>query len=372
LRNTTDLILSLFLLVLLTGFASAQEAGTFHVFPMVTAGELPDGSEWDGSFIVTNVDGRPTTCSLELIGMPLTNTVGRGSLASQGSVQRGELEAGRVPPGVEVGYGIITCDLAVTATFLQVFDPVGEAPPPDGLTMINPAARSLVASIPLLGNTMTVAIVNDTSAAADFDVTVFSDQLVGTTRVNIAAKTQLVEEIANLVQELSAAAEDFAGSIRISSVDNSTPFYALGMFRNFTQLGTVAATQLETTSPKTVLVAIFLNGNNAVLSSRVYLFNGSDGAGDVTVRVFTTPTADGIRQELTPDPFPLGNLGPKEAMNIKLAEDILDPLGVPLPYTEKGGNLTAEFTIGAENVHGVAQVFSSELAFGTYPMQVIQ
>jgi hypothetical protein len=340
---------------------------------MVTAGELNNGSEWDGEFIVTNVDGRPTTCSLELIGMPLTNTEGQGSLATQGSVQLAELEAGRVPPGVEVGYGIITCDHAVTATFVQVFDPVGAAPPPDGLTLINPVARSLVASIPLLGKILTVAIVNDTSAAADFDVTVFSDQLVGTTRVNIPAKTQLVEDIANLVQELSAAAEDFAGSIRISSVDNSTPFYALGMFRNFTQLGTIAATQLDTTSSsETVLVANFLNGNNAALSSRVYLFNGSDGAGDVTVRVFTTPIAGGIRQELTTTPLPLGSLGAKEAMNIKLDVDILTPLGIGLPYTTDGGNLTVEFTVGAENVSGVGQVFSSALAFGTYPMQVIQ
>ncbi len=76
-QNTKDLILSLFLLVLLRGFASAQEAGTFHVFPMVTAGELSDGSEWDGTFVATNVDGCPTTCSLELIGMPLTNIEGQ-------------------------------------------------------------------------------------------------------------------------------------------------------------------------------------------------------------------------------------------------------------------------------------------------------
>ncbi len=145
-QNTKNLILSFLLLVLLTGFTLAQEAGTCHVFPVVTAGELSDGSEWDGSFVTTNVDGRPTTCSLELIGMPLTNTEGKGSLATQGSVQLAELEAGRVPPGVEVGYGIITCDHAVTATFVQVFDPVGAAPPPDGLTTINPAARSLVAS----------------------------------------------------------------------------------------------------------------------------------------------------------------------------------------------------------------------------------
>jgi hypothetical protein len=42
-----------------------------------------------------------------------------------------------------------------------------------------------------------------------------------------------------------------------------------------------------------------------------------------------------------------------------------------LPYTDDGGNLTIEVTVGAENVRGVAQVFSSDLAFGTYPLQQI-
>jgi len=51
---------------------------------------------------------------------------------------------------------------------------------------------------------------------------------------------------------------------------------------------------------------------------------------------------------------------------------LLSALGIPLPYTDDGGNLTIEVTVGAENVRGVAQVFSSDLAFGTYPMQVIQ
>ncbi len=36
---------------------------------------------------------------------------------------------------------------------------------------------------------------------------------------------------------------------------------------------------------------------------------------------------------------------------------IVTPLGIGLPYTGDGGNLTVEFTVGAGNVHGVAQVF---------------
>ena len=379
-QNTKNLILSLLLLVLLTGIASAQEAGTFHVFPRVIAGELPDGSERDTVFVATNVDGRPTTCIVKPIGMPDTMIDNGGvlSLPSQGSVALVSLGAGRVPPGVEVGYATMTCDHAVTGTAFQVHDPPG-ATPAEGLMTIYPAASSTVASILLsmddeFSSRVIVAIVNDNSVDADFDVTVFdiSDQFVGTTRVNIPAKTQFSGNIANLIQELPQPAEDFLGSIRISSVDNSIRFYALGVFREDTEFTAFPATQLETTSPETVLVANFLNGNNAALSSRVYLFNGSDGAGDVTVRVFTTPIAGGIRQELTPTPLPLGSLGAKEAMNIKLDVDILTPLGIGLPYTTDGGNLTVEFTVGAENVSGVGQVFSSALAFGTYPMQVIQ
>ena len=122
---------------------------------------------------------------------------------------------------------------------------------------------------------------------------------------------------------------------------------------------------------ETILVANFVNGNNAALNSRIYLFNGSNQAGDITVRVFTLPVSGSLRQELTTTPINLGSLGGKEAYNIKLDVDILAPLGTPMPYTSDGGNLTLEFTIQAADVRGVAQVFSSGLAFGTYPLQEI-
>jgi hypothetical protein len=124
------------------------------------------------------------------------------------------------------------------------------------------------------------------------------------------------------------------------------------------------------TSP-TVLVANFMNGNNAVFNSRVYLWNPSASAGEVTARVFTLPLGGGLPQELTPAPLALGTLGARSAVNIKLAEDILIPLGVSLPYTTDGGNLTLELTIQAADVRGTAQVFSSDFAFGTQPLQVI-
>ena len=119
---------------------------------------------------------------------------------------------------------------------------------------------------------------------------------------------------------------------------------------------------------QTILVANFVNGNNTVLNSRVYLWNPSNAAGNITVRVFTLPLTDGLQQELTTRPLFVGTLGPKSALNIKLAEDILTPLGMTMPYVTDAGNLTLEFTIGADNVRGAAQVFTDSLVFGTYPL----
>ncbi len=92
----------------------------------------------------------------------------------------------------------------------------------------------------------------------------------------------------------------------------------------------------------------------------------------MAVRVFALPLLAGTARELTITPLNLGILGPKSALNLKLAEDILVPLGIALPYTTDGGNLTLEFTIASKNVRGVAQVFSGDFAFGTYTLQEIQ
>jgi hypothetical protein len=132
---------------------------------------------------------------------------------------------------------------------------------------------------------------------------------------------------------------------------------------------------LEPSAENTVLVANFMNGNNAAFNSRIYLWNPSTSFGQVSVRVFTLPVAGGTPQELTGTPLTLRTLGAKSALNVRLAEDVLAPLGTPMPYTNDGGNLTLEFTIGARNVQGAARVFSmgqgQGLALGTYPMQEI-
>ena len=130
---------------------------------------------------------------------------------------------------------------------------------------------------------------------------------------------------------------------------------------------------LSSGSP-TVLVANFMNGNDSAFNSRIYLWNPSTSSGNITVRVFTLPLTGGLAQELTTTPLFLGTLGARSALNIKLTEDILDPLpGIPTPYQTDDGDLTLEFTITAADVAGAAQVFNNSLtlAFGTYPLQEI-
>jgi hypothetical protein len=133
----------------------------------------------------------------------------------------------------------------------------------------------------------------------------------------------------------------------------------------------------------TILVAHWLNGNNSVYASRIYLWNSSAVSGLVTVRVFTEPlVGGGASTELTTPgtPLSLGSLAASSAVNIKLAEDILQPLITagatwgPLPYTTNAGNLVVEVTIRATGARGAYQTFNNAgtATFGLCPLTVIQ
>ena len=161
----------------------------------------------------------------------------------------------------------------------------------------------------------------------------------------------------NLTLEFTIDAPNVRGAAQVLSSDLAFGTYPLQEI-------------LPTSGPEpTVLIAPFVNGNNAAFNSRVYLWNSSPKFGEVSVRVFTLPVTGGTPQELTETPLQLGTLGAESGHNIRLAEDILAVLGIPLPYTDSGGNLILEFTIAAPDVRGTAQVFSSSLGFGTYPLQ---
>jgi len=121
---------------------------------------------------------------------------------------------------------------------------------------------------------------------------------------------------------------------------------------------------------ETTLVANFANGNTDFFRSRVYLWNPSSSDASITVRVFSL-TRSGPSELLgTAD---LGLIEAETARNIRL-EDIFVSIGLPAPYEQNSGNITLEFKVGADNVRGSAQVFNNSLtlAFGTYPLQVIE
>lgn len=115
-----------------------------------------------------------------------------------------------------------------------------------------------------------------------------------------------------------------------------------------------------------VLTANWVNGNNAALNSRIYLWNPG-GTGDVSVAVYTLPNSTAGSTLLGTVAW--GTLVANSGANIKLAEDILTPLGIALPYTTNGGNLVLIFTIRANGVFGISQTFSSAFAYGTYALR---
>lgn len=119
----------------------------------------------------------------------------------------------------------------------------------------------------------------------------------------------------------------------------------------------------------TVLIAGFINGNTDIFSSRIYLWNSSSNAGDVVVRVYTLPLSGSSTLMATVN---LGSLPGISGRNIRVAEDVLTPASITVPYTGDGGNLVLEVTVEAEGVSGKAQVFQLDLSsFGIYTLEVL-
>ena len=197
---------------------------------------------------------------------------------------------------------------------------------------------------------------------------------LGTLGARSALNIKLVEDILTALG-LTTPYTDNGGNLMLEfTIQAASVRGTAQVFSSDFAFGTYPLQEIPSTSAgsPTVLIANFMNGNNLALNSRVYLWNPSESAGSVTVRVFTLPIVDGLAQELTTAPLDLGTLAGKSGLNIKVAEDILTLLGITPPYTTDGGNLTLEFTIEAPDVVGAAQVFSSDFAFGTYPLQQIQ
>ena len=107
----------------------------------------------------------------------------------------------------------------------------------------------------------------------------------------------------------------------------------------------------------TTLIAHGLNGDNSRFNSRIHLWNPSPRAAQLEVRIFSIPVIGG-------NSTPLGRvimspLAGNSGILLRLAEDVLIPAGITLPYEENGGNLIVEVTIEAPGVQGGAQLIDA-------------
>jgi hypothetical protein len=118
----------------------------------------------------------------------------------------------------------------------------------------------------------------------------------------------------------------------------------------------------------TTLISLFQNGNNAFLFGRMYIWNASSQSGTISAIVYTLPTTAGTPSAVLGTLNNFATIGATAGLNIRLAEDILTPLGVTLPYTTNAGNLVVVLNITASNCSGWSNVFSSAISYGVNTM----
>lgn len=222
-----------------------------------------------------------------------------------------------------------------------------------------------------------------TGASENVEVT-FSGNLTSITQIVIGASTftltaaQKAAPSVTLEMPLSAMLLDPAVSFRVdgtSALATRTLNVALLILAegNVDNANAVqAATKItEWGINGTVLGVPWVNGNNAFLNSRIYLYNLSSIGGSIVVQAKTMPRV-GTASANIGAPLVVGTLPASGTAMIKVAEDVLAGLGITLPYVTDGGNLALEITIYVPNANGLFQTFNSDFGFGTTPCIVIE
>ncbi len=135
-----------------------------------------------------------------------------------------------------------------------------------------------------------------------------------------------------------------------------------------------------------VLVAHWLNGNTdapgvpgvGIFKSRMYITNHTSNTGAVNVRIEQADRTGDATQDSadlgTTADGALPDLTGTGALVIKL-EDVLDALGVAMPHTVAGGNLSAVVTVRVSSCSGSYQTFDETVNaafFGTASMELIE
>jgi len=267
---------------------------------------------------------------------PDTTTIDFGATAGFDASVSGVLQANGTPYSLIAASRInlvIAGDLSGIVSF--IWDPGA---------LFGPSITHVVTSAERTAGAATIPIPGDFPSIVDIHAVPIETVITGTTQ--LTARTLTLT--ANLV---------LSGGLDGPAANNRTLL--------------PTATLTTWTLNGTILVANFANGNNTAWLSRFYLWNPSTVDGVVTARVFTLPV---IGQPNAPvgATVVLGTLAAGSGLNIRLAEDILTPGGVPLPYVTDGGNVVVEFTIEAINVSGFTQIFSPTAFMGVCNMTKVQ
>ena len=381
-----------------------QEIVSNGLSPTVLVGHFMNGNDafLDSRAYLWNPSVNAGAVTVRVFTLPhggdsfLLGEVDLGSLAASSARNIKLAEDILAPLGITLPYtddgGNLTVEFTIDAANVrgaaQVFSldmAYGTYPLQPIPTTSGPAPTVLVANL-MNGNSEVfnsrAYLWNPSANAGAVTVRVFTLPLAGVStllgEVNLgilgAESARNVKSTEDILAPLGLALPytDNGGNLTVEfTIDAPNVQGAAQVFSSELAFGTYPLQEIPSTAgpDPSVLVANFMNGNNDAFYSRVYLWNPSAVAGDVTVQVFTLPIKGGTPKELTATPFNLGTLGAESGRNIRLAEDILAVMGIQLPYTDDGGNLMLEFTIGAPGVRGAGQVFSLDLAFGTYTLQ---
>jgi hypothetical protein len=226
----------------ITRSSLSPTAGTYHIFPQFTDGQLSDGSYYRTTVLITNASNSSGACTLHLYGLTVNgaNVVTFPSAAPGGWIADSSISSMQ---SIKSGYATLSCPMAVEAQFLySYYSSVG--------TKISEATvfSSPVLSTPQLladnrqGSKIALAIANDSDQAATYTIAPYdaSGAQVSTITRQIAARGSMAAFLSDLFPAFPVG---YYGKVLVTSAGGTASIIGL----RFT--GSTFTTIPETTTP---------------------------------------------------------------------------------------------------------------------------
>jgi len=216
-------IKALFLFAVCTTFSSAifaqGTAGTYHVFPQIADGTLPDGTFYVSALFATNTGANSANCTYRFYGLS-TDRVSSPTPFDPfvlGALGGSVIRTTKGTASFASGYATLSCDQPVAASVLYQ---LGSGSGILGLATVFSAPRSLVAQYTVpntnAGFRLGLAIANDTDLAQDYLVILSNTDGAEVGRITVTIQPRAT--IARFVNELFTVPPiGFAGTVAIIS-----------------------------------------------------------------------------------------------------------------------------------------------------------